>query len=74
MKLLVLLLVLLLAVWLWRRGRISGGAAPRRGSSAAAQPMIACACCGVHVPQESAVHGRQGDYCSAAHRREAEGG
>ena len=28
---------------------------------------------GLHVPQASAVHGRQGEYCCEAHRREAEG-
>ena len=35
----------------------------------AAEPMVACAHCGVHVPRSEAV--RKGDdyYCSEAHRR-----
>lgn len=74
MKLLVVLLALLLGVWLWRRGRRvrmqDGGA--RRG--VVPQPMICCARCGVHLPREAAVAGRNGLYCSDAHRREAEGG
>lgn len=69
MKLLVLLLVLLLAVWLWRRGRRDDASAARPPGRA--QPMIACTHCGVHVPESAAVRGRSGVYCGTAHRREA---
>jgi uncharacterized protein len=48
-------------------------AAPPARRADAVQPMVACARCGVHVPQSSASPGA-GVYCGEAHRREAEGG
>lgn len=78
MKMLVLLLVLLAAVWLWRRGRRLPPAGPAPHSGAAqppALPMVRCQRCGMHVPGNEVVSGRAGaPYCSAAHRRESEGG
>ncbi|WP_413893051.1 PP0621 family protein [Candidatus Skiveiella danica] len=79
MKALIILLAILAGVWLWRSGRQKslGGRAnpppepPASGREAAS--MVACAVCGVHVPPSEAVAGRQGSYCSAAHRRQAEG-
>jgi len=74
MKLMVLLLIALAALWLWQRGRRAGGArAAARQGKAQALPMTRCARCGVHVPGSEAVAGRQGSYCCAGHRREAEG-
>ncbi|MFC0594339.1 PP0621 family protein [Ottowia pentelensis] len=72
----MVLLVVLFGVWLWRRGRRLDAppAPPPPRSDGAVQPMVACARCGVHVPQSSAVSGRAGLYCCEAHRREAEGG
>ena len=71
MKLLVLLLVILAAVWFWQRGR----RVPPPGQRAQhkALPMVRCQHCGVHLPGADAVAGRQGPYCSVAHRRESEG-
>ena len=75
MKALVVLLVVLFGVWLWRRGRrLHAPGPPPARPGTTAQPMVACARCGVHVPQSAAVMGRQGVYCCPAHRREAEGG
>ncbi|MEZ5607842.1 MAG: PP0621 family protein [Burkholderiaceae bacterium] len=75
MKLLVVLLVVLFGVWLWRRGsRLSAPPPPPARPGGAVQAMVACARCGVHVPQSSAVTGRKGSYCCAAHRRETEDG
>ena len=71
MKLLVLLLVILLAVWLWQRGRRVS--APGRQAERKALPMVRCHHCGVHLPGSDAVSGRDGAYCSVAHRRESEG-
>ena len=74
MKLLIVLLVVLAGVWLWRRGRrLPPTRDPARPSGQAALPMGRCARCGVHVPGDMVVHGRQGGYCCAAHRQEAEG-
>lgn len=75
MKLVVLLLIALAGVWLWQRGRRGGGArtAARPAGKNQALPMARCARCGMHVPASEAVAGRQGSYCCAGHRREAEG-
>lgn len=72
MKLLLLLAVVGIAFWLLRsRQRVPGPkkppARPAQGD-AAATPMLACAHCGVHLPQTDAVIDAAGRaYCSAAH-------
>lgn len=73
MKLLVVLLAILFGVWLWRRGHRIKQATPQQ-KQLPAEPMIACARCGVHVPRSSSVQGRRGHYyCCAAHQQQAEG-
>ncbi|MDO5290718.1 MAG: PP0621 family protein [Pseudomonadota bacterium] len=72
-KLLVLLLAVLAGVWLWRRGQ-RARQARRTGRRMGALPMTRCAHCGMHVPVNEAVPGQRGSYCSAAHRRDSEGG
>ncbi len=72
-KLLVLLLAVLAGVWLWRRGQ-RARLARRTGQRKGALPMARCARCGMHVPADEAVSGQRGSYCSAAHRRDSEGG
>ncbi len=79
MKWLLLLLILLAGVW-WlrqtgRTGR-SGGTSRRKPPAAAessTRPMTQCLQCGLHLPREDSVQGRQGDYCSPAHRQQHEG-
>jgi uncharacterized protein len=74
MKYLVLLVVLVVAVGIWRSRRASDGPQP---SARAAQPprealpqaMLACAHCGVHLPQAEALMEGSRPYCSAEHRR-----
>jgi uncharacterized protein len=34
--------------------------------------MVACAHCGLHLPQEEAVNGTKGLYCSTEHRAAAQ--
>jgi len=77
MKYLIWLLVILLALWVWRRARASGPSSPP-GQAAARPPaepvpetMCRCAHCGVHLPLEEAVRGQRGLYCSTAHRSAA---
>jgi uncharacterized protein len=84
MKYLLVVLVLAVAFWLWRKGRTtesSGQVSQMRHSDGAAQPdqaqnrplaMIRCRHCGVHLPQSDAVQGQQGFYCGALHRASAE--
>ncbi len=71
MKYLVLLVVLVVAIGIWRSNR----AAPKeRGSTPARPPalpqdMVACAHCGVHVPRADALAHGDRIYCSAEHQR-----
>ena len=41
---------------------------------ATATRMIACAQCGMHLPEHEAVTGRRGLYCCHEHRRQCEEG
>jgi uncharacterized protein len=77
MKYLLVLAIILVAVWLWRKGRREElqsrtpppppPAAP--GSIAPPQAMLRCAHCGLHLPAADAVRGADGTaYCSSAHR------
>jgi uncharacterized protein len=74
MKLVLALLAVLAGVWLWRRGRAGG--MPRSGQrdppKTQAPPMVRCSRCGIYVPGDQAVAGRQGSYCSVNHRQDAE--
>jgi uncharacterized protein len=69
MKLLLLLLVAIWAIWLWKRSVLKD--VPRSGSSKppglAPQALRACAHCGVHAEQSIMVQGRRGWYCVPSH-------
>lgn len=72
MKYLLLLLIIALALWLARQGRGSRRTTPPRPSDAppAAQTMVACAHCGIHLPRDEALPGPGGTYyCGEAHMR-----
>ena len=69
-RLLVLILLVVAAVWLVRRAL--RGSAP--GEQAAGKPLtggelVACAHCGVHLPRSEARPGAGGLYCSEEHAR-----
>jgi uncharacterized protein len=73
MKFLLLLAVFGIALWLFKsRRRVPGPKPPPRPCRPDAEltPMLACAHCGVHVPQTDALTDAAGHaYCSAAHRQ-----
>ena len=77
MKYLLLIALALLALWWWRSllRRGTGGSQTPQQPPAPPPPqdMIACRHCGVHLPGLDAITGGQGSYCSAAHRKAAEG-
>jgi len=72
MKYLVLLVVLVVAIGIWRSRRASDGESssqPAARSLAPPQDMLACAHCGVHVPQGEALKTDAHAYCCADHQR-----
>jgi uncharacterized protein len=77
MKYLTVLAVLVVAFWLWRSNRRDAApkVPPKKPSSQVDEPqaMLQCAACGVHLPSDDALRGKQGSYCSAAHLKQLEG-
>jgi uncharacterized protein len=81
LKYLIVIVVVALGIWLWRRDRDAAASkadaspAPKPQAPATSAPpqiMLSCAVCGVHLPKSDALVGKQGNYCSAAHRQQAE--
>lgn len=79
MKYLLIVALIGLVFLLWRHGRnAENGAAqdaqgkrPRRAAKGTrAMEMVACDVCHVHLPRSEALIGRNGIYCSDAHRRQ----
>ncbi|PJI96236.1 uncharacterized protein CLU85_0977 [Acidovorax sp. 69] len=72
MKYLVLLVVLVVAIGIWRSRRDRDDDAPKSSAPsprALPQDMLACAHCGMHIPQAEAMMLGDHAYCSAEHRR-----
>ena len=73
MKYLLVLLVVVIAIGIWRSKR-RVPAPPRSAARTTAlnkpQSMVECAHCGLHLPQSDAVADARGQfYCGAEHRR-----
>ncbi len=79
MKYLLVLLVIVVAVGIWRNNRRAEREAtpppPPAPPPASGTParMVSCAHCGLHLPATDAVQGRSGAYCSPEHRQLSEG-
>lgn len=78
MKYLLVLAVVFVAFYLWRNNRLEDVRAnpPRKApppQNRMPTVMVACRQCGTHLPENEAVQGREGIYCSAEHRRLLEG-
>lgn len=67
MRLVVLLLLVVLAVWLVRRAL--RGPVQRTKSVIPDGDLVACAHCGVHLPRSEAREAQGGLYCSEEHAR-----
>lgn len=80
MKYLIVLVVVMVGVWVWRNNRrteLRDAPPPKpRSVSGPKQTteIVACAVCAVHLPRPDALPGKQGLYCSDAHRRQGEPG
>ena len=73
MKYLIWLLVILVAIWAFKRSRRPAKPTDEsKTPSATPSNMVACAHCGLHLPQEEAVTGTKGLYCSTEHRAAAQ--
>jgi uncharacterized protein len=66
LRLLFWIALIAAAVWFWRKfkGQASTPRPPAEGNAA---PMVRCAHCGVHLPQDRALKLEQQWYCSQAH-------
>jgi uncharacterized protein len=71
MKYLVLLVVLVIAIGVWRHRRVpqSSERSEHPSTPALAQEILACSRCGVHIPRSEALMLGEHAYCSAEHRR-----
>ena len=84
MKYLLVLAVLWVAIWLWRKNRreemrdamreraAKAQEQQQRTTAGTPQAMVRCAHCGLHLPATEAIAGPGGAiYCSTAHREAA---
>lgn len=71
MKYLVLLIVLVVAIGIWRSRRAPYASRDKSVPTPLALPqdMLACAHCGIHIPQAEALMLGNYAYCSDEHRR-----
>ncbi len=72
MKYLIWFLVILLAIWAFKRSRRVNTDTPQAKAPAAPTHMAVCLHCGIHLPQDEAVAGEKGLYCSTEHRAAAQ--
>lgn len=76
MKYLLVVAVVLVAFWIWRNNRLNDREASRPPTPPRTPPspaiMLACAHCGMHLPDIEAVQGDRGVYCCHEHRRQSE--
>ena len=74
MKYLLVIAVVAIAFYIWRKSHPPTIRTRRQPgpSSGAPQTMVRCAQCGLHLPAADAVTGERGVYCGAPHRLLAE--
>ncbi len=72
MKYLIWLLVIVLAIWAFKRSRRVNSDAPPANPPSTPANMAVCLHCGIHLPQDEAVTGEKGLYCSTEHRAAAQ--
>ncbi len=68
MKYLVLILVVVAVLWLLHGKRRAPPPRRERPQLPPAEEMVSCAHCDLHLPRGEAVRGRDGFFCSEAHR------
>ena len=69
MKFILVLAVVIVVLWLARRGlRRLSGRDPAAPPAPALEEMVACRQCGLNFPRSDSLPGRGGLFCSEAHR------
>lgn len=68
MKYLLLFAFLAAVWWVWSKRHASGKAEVGKRQEPAPEKMVACAHCGVHLPESEGVVDGDRIYCSEAHR------
>ena len=70
MKYLIIALLIFVVAWRWRSARTSDMLdSQQKRDDQQPTDMVRCTQCGVHLPANEAIVGRQGSYCSSAHRQ-----
>jgi uncharacterized protein len=76
MKFLLIFFIFMVLLWQWRHRHSDTDSkpSPDKATSKGKKPalpttMVACAQCGLHVPEDDASEGSQGTYCSMAHQQ-----
>jgi uncharacterized protein len=68
-RLIVLALLVVIAVWLIRRALARGGREADRAAAGAPHELVRCAHCGIHLPRAEARAAGATLYCSDEHAR-----
>lgn len=68
MKYLLLFAFLAVVWWLWSKRQSNGGADASPPQDPASEKMVACAHCGVHLPESEGISVGDRVYCCEAHR------
>jgi uncharacterized protein len=74
MKFALLVLLVLIGVLLWRNRQPTDRPTEKKTDKTSREPlnMVRCTLCSVHVPVADIVEGKNGPYCCADHRQQAE--
>lgn len=78
MKIGLILLVVIAAIWFFKFSRRGAKGADKPASNQPdatnikALDMVRCQFCEIHLPRPDAIEGKKGAYCSLEHKRRAE--
>jgi uncharacterized protein len=72
MRYLILLGIVFCVVWWIKLNRATSARKHHDDNDSPPQNMVRCAHCGLHLPENEAIHSNKAVYCSQAHRALAE--
>ena len=71
-KYLLLIALIVIVVWMWRKARATRSGEPGVAVPRAAERMVKCAYCGVNQPVSESTLADGRYYCCTAHRHDGE--